>query len=88
VVEPLETMAVALPPIHKVRSWCLAQNLMLDNCEGKKNYKVCKSFNNKAHENLWKAYAWMRRLITMTQGAMKTQVVKFLYGILNKEFRH
>jgi hypothetical protein len=27
-------------------------------------------------------------LITMTQGAMKTQVVKFLYGILNKELRH
>jgi hypothetical protein len=31
---------------------------MLDNCEGiirvfgQKNYRICKSFNNKAHENL------------------------------------
>jgi hypothetical protein len=30
----------------------------------------------------------MRKLIMVTQGMMKTQIVQFWYGILNKELRH
>jgi hypothetical protein len=44
-------------------------------------------FKQKTNENLYEAYTRMRRLITITQGVTKAQVVQFSYGILDKELR-
>ncbi len=44
-------------------------------------------FQCKPHESLLKAYAWMCRLIMVTQGVIEAQAVQFWYGILDKELK-
>jgi len=59
----------------------------------KKNYQGMKmeklrsleEFERKTSESLCKAYTRMRRLIAVTQGVTKAQVIQFWYGILDKE---
>jgi hypothetical protein len=61
----------------------------------KKNYQGVKIeklrslqvFEQKTSESLCEAYTRMPRLITVTQGVTKAQVVQFWYGILDKELR-
>ncbi len=45
-------------------------------------------FQCKTHVNLRKTYAWMCRLIMVTQGMMEVHAVQFWHGIVNKEFKH
>jgi len=46
-----------------------------------------RDFQCKPHESLQEAYAWMHRLIMVTQGVIKTQAIQFWYGILDKELK-
>ncbi len=77
---PLPAFNLILEFFHKLQ-W---------NYQGVKIEKLrsLQDFQCKPHESLRKTYAWMPKLIMVTQGVIEAQTIQFWYRILDKKLRH